>query len=373
MIRRAYWIATLIFLGLVAAKFDGQTGFTRLIRFGETWQAKRLHSIQSLPVAIASKSNGYDGQFYAQIALDPLLRDPELGQVLDAPAYRAHRILTPGIAAILGFGSPWWTLQAYALLNVACWLALGWLLWGWTGEHDWQAFARWFGCMFSMGVLESVRQSLVDLPALLLLSLAIHSAGKSLGAKRSITWLALGNLAKETTFLGALALHVPALLKRESRWRSLGVLIVCAVPLGIWWLYVDRRFRGLPAAESLNNFTWPLLGMVEQSKICFHALLQGDFDGRYSFGLLAIVGLFVQSFILWRNRDFDSAWWRIGAAYSILLLFLSLWVWSGYWAACRAVLPLTISFNLLLPTGRSFWPLWVVGNLTLLHAIWRFL
>ena len=77
--------------------------------------------------------------------------------------------------------------------------------------------------------------------------------------------------------------------------------------------------------------------------------------------------------ILWRTPQFSSPWWRIGAAYSFLLLFLGTWVWSGYWAVCRAVLPMTITFNLLLPVNRAFWPLWILGNLTVLHAIWRFL
>jgi hypothetical protein len=34
---------------------------------------------------------------------------------------------------------------------------------------------------------------------------------------------------------------------------------------------------------------------------------------------------------------------------------------------------MTIAFNLLLPANRFFWPVWIVGNLVLLHAVWRFL
>ena len=49
------------------------------------------------------------------------------------------------------------------------------------------------------------------------------------------------------------------------------------------------------------------------------------------------------------------------------------WVWSGYWAACRAVLPMTLAFNLLLPAGRGFWIWWIAGNLALFHGVWRFL
>lgn len=147
----AYWIASLLLAILVLDKFSPQTGFTSLIRFGEAWQNRRHSSLQNLPVATVSASSGYDGQFYAQIALDPLLRDAEFARIIDAPAYRARRILVPATAATLGFGSPWWTLQAYALINVFCWFALGWLLLRHIGGHSWPDFARWAGCMFSLG------------------------------------------------------------------------------------------------------------------------------------------------------------------------------------------------------------------------------
>lgn len=371
-IRYAYCLAVLVFMMLVGAKFDRETGFITLIRFGETWQDKRLKSLKKLPLAPTANSSGYDGQFYAQIAIDPLLRDPELAHVIDAPAYRARRILVPATAAMLGGGVPWWTLQAYALINVVCWLVLAWLLRKWIGDDDWIAFARWTGCLFSMGVLDSVRQSLVDLPALLLLSLAIHSYIR-VSIPKSTLWLVLGNLAKETTLIGATALSAASIFSKQPKARILGSLVICALPLGLWWLYVNHRFSSNSDGEGLGNFTWPFLGLFAHAKLCLLQLAHGDFDSRYSFGLLATSGFFIQTFVLWCKRDFKSPWWRVGAAYSLLLPFLSIWVWSGYWAACRAVLPLTIAFNLLLPAKRSFWPLWVLGNLTLVHAIWRFL
>jgi hypothetical protein len=202
----AYWIAAVLFTVLVLAKFSPQTGFTSLIHFGETGQEHRLPALQNLPLATVPPSSGYDGQFYAQIALDPFLRGPELASVIDAPAYRARRILTPATAAVLGLGNPWWTLQAYALLNVLCWFALGLLLYWQLAPDVRFAFVRWAGCMFSLGVLDSVRQSLVDLPTLLLLVLAVD-ASKQARSGRSLLWLALASLAKEISLLGALALQ----------------------------------------------------------------------------------------------------------------------------------------------------------------------
>lgn len=368
----ACWITSLLFAALVFAQFSRQNGFTGLIRFGETWQDRRHRALHNLPIATILGSNGYDGQFYAQVALDPLLRGPELARVIDAPAYRARRILTPAAAAILGFGDPWWTLQAYALINVLCWFGLGWLLLRQIDGTGWPAFARWAGCMFSLGVLDSVRQSLVDLPALLLLALAV-SAYTSARTARSAFWLGLGMLAKETNLLGSLALFCDKSIKTFPWKRALITFAAAALPLALWSLYVRERFSDSSTGNALGNFTWPLVGMLAQAKYSLREVFQGNFDSRYSFCLIALLGLLIQAWVLWRNRQPASPWWRIGVAHSILLLFLSSWVWSGYWAACRAVLPMTIAFNLLLPANRWFWPLWISGNLTLLHAVWRFL
>ncbi len=372
MSRHAYWIASVFLAALVLAKFSPRTGFTSLIRFGETWQDRRHSALQSLPIATVPRSSGYDGQFYAQIALDPLLRGSELERDLDAPAYRARRILTPAAAAMLGFGNPWWILQTYALLNVFCWFVLGWLLRACVGNSGWVSFARWTGCMFSMGVLESVRQSLVDLPALLLLSLAVQTEAKS---RRSTTalWLALGSLAKESTFLGTVALNAHKLVLKPGRWRALSIVLIAAAPIGLWSLYVHHRFSGASFSAGLGNLSGPFFGLLVEARLCLREVLSANFDGRYAFGLLAIIGFLIQTATLWRKPQFQSSWWRIGAAYSMLLPFLGTWVWSGYWSACRTMLPLTVAFNLLLPGNRNFWPLWIAGNLTLLHAIWRFL
>jgi len=369
----AYRLALVLFAALVLLKFSPQTGFTSLIRFGETWQDRRHSALQNLPIATVPNSNGYDGQFYAQIAIDPLLRGSELERAIDAPAYRARRILAPAAAALLGLGNPWWTLQAYALLNVICWFALARLLYDCIDSpHNWVGFARWAGCIFSVGVLDSVRQSLVDLPAMLLLSFAIHSYAQARTAKTAL-WLALSNLTRETGLLGTIALNGTELFGKPRRWSAVVIIFVAAALPALWSLYVNQRFSGTSTYEGFVSFSWPMFGIFSETKLCLRELLHGNFDGRYSFGLLAIGGLLTQAITLWRAPDLQSAWWRVGAAYSSLLPFIGVVIWSGYWAVCRYELPMTIAFNLLLPRGRSFWPLWIVGNLTLLHGLWRFL
>ena len=363
-----FWLALLFLSLLVALKFDRASGFTSLLHFGEPWATRRLPAAQGEPLAVAAKSTGYDGQFYAQLALAPTLRDPALASALDAPAYRARRILAPATAQIIGLGRPWLVLNAYALLNAACWFVFAFLLWREIADASLAGCARWLGCVFSLGVLDSVRQSLVDLPALLLLVLALrlHRASQE---RRSTLALALGHLTKETNLLASLALFGwPLRLDR----RRLAQLALSALPLLAWTLYVAQRFPE-PASQGLGNFTWPLVGAASQFFASAQQLTVGNFDSRHLFAFAALLGLALQTYVLWRRREPANPWWRIGAAYSVLLLFLGPWVWSGYWAACRAVLPLTLAFNLLLPAGRAFWPLWILGNLTALHGVWRFL
>ena len=370
-IPKAHLLAMAGLLLLVIAKYDDAAGFTPLIRFGETSKNPRLEVINHLPVAMIEGSNGYDGQFYAQLALDPLLQQPELAGALDVPAYRARRILMPATAATLGLGQPWPTLQAFALINVACWLALGWLLHARLVNDD-HGPARWFGCMFALGVLDSVRQSLVDLPALLLLALSVHAYEHARERSASI-WGALGNLTKETNLLGFVALQTDVLTRPRPWRRFLVGAAIAAGPLALWSFYVHSRLGGDAAGVGFGNFTWPGVGIVTHIIASARGVLNGDFDSRFTFGLLGSIALLIQATWLWFIWRPAEAWWRIGAAYSILMILLSAWVWSSYWAACRAVLPMTIAFNLLLPGKRGFWPWWILGNITVLHGVWRFL
>jgi hypothetical protein len=363
-----FWLTVLVFAILVASKYDRVTGFTSLLHSGEPWATRRLPAAQPLPIAVTPSSTGYDGQFYAQLALAPTLRDPALVTALDAPAYRARRILAPAIAHAIGLGHPWLVLNAFALLNVACWLAFAWLLWREIADPSAIGAARWLVCVLSLGVLDSVRQSLVDLPVLLLLLIAVRQQ-RAARPGGSAFALALGNLAKETNLFASLALLG---WQRPSR-RQLTLLGACALPIALWAAYVASRFPSEPVTTGSGNFTWPAVAAVAQFTTSAREVLAGNFDSRHIFAVLGIVGSALQLTVLLRRRTLAAPWWRIGVAYGVLLLFLGPWVWSGYWAACRAALPLTIAFNLLLPAGRSFWPLLILGNLTALHGVWRFL
>ena len=88
----------IVYLGLALAfaiaigrSYDRHTGFTSSEVFGDRFRARRLPQLHDIPI-YTYRGDGYDGQFYAQLAVagNPLAR--ELRVALDAPAYRSRRI-----------------------------------------------------------------------------------------------------------------------------------------------------------------------------------------------------------------------------------------------------------------------------------------
>lgn len=360
---------TLFVLAMVAVRWDARTGFTSLLRFGETFSARRLPALDGIPVK-TFPAHGYDGQFYAQLAVvgDPAA--PEAAVALDNARYRARRILLPGLAHILGLGNVRLTLNLYALLNVAAWLALGWRLrrialpLGAHGPWIWSA------TMLSLGALESVRLSLTDLPATLLLvtGFELAAAGRRAAA---VGLLALGGLTREVALLAAPMLDSGPVATIRIWPHRIRDLILATLPLGLWLWWLNTHVGG--DAVGGRNFDWPGVALARHAGACVRALAGGNFDGRFVFGLLAAFSFGYQSLFLVRRWREPSPWVRLGLPFALLFWFLGEQVWHGYWAAARTLLPLTLAFNLSIPRDRFFgWRL-AAGNLCLLHGVWRFL
>src|SRR5690606_12205186 len=113
----------LLFLVAISRFRHPEYGFTGLIQFGGQFARYALPAVAAVPHAIQPGS-GYDGQFYAQLSIDPTLRDPALDRAIDSLPVRGRRILLSWTAFLVGLGQPAWILQVYALQNVVFWLAL---------------------------------------------------------------------------------------------------------------------------------------------------------------------------------------------------------------------------------------------------------
>ena len=351
-----------LFLALVARFYHPGLGFSALLVIPEGDEAYQIPALRDLPHFKYRVGHAYDGAMYVQLAMVPLLRDPAIDRALDAPAYRARRILFCWTAYALGLGRPAWIMQAYALQNVLCWLILAWFITRWFPLHHPRFFALWAGSMFSHGLLTSARLSVLDGPSLLLLALAAAAA------ERGRTWLTsavvgIAALGRETNLLGGVMLGWP---RGWRGWlRGAGAAVVMLLPLLIWQDYVWSIYRGTSVSEGTGQITMPLSGYVMKwSRTLQHAR---TIDTHLTMGqLLVLVALTVQTaYIAW-TRKWSAPWWKLAAAYALLMLTVNWAVWEGYpGAITRVTLPLKFGFNVLLARDqpRGFWAWLVLGNL----------
>lgn len=346
--------------------YSPDTGFTSLILFGEQFEDAAVPDLRAVPHAVVT-GEGYDGQFYAQLALDPFLQSQPIVSALDGGAYRGRRILLPWTAHLLGFGQPWFILQAYAPINVACWLGLGFLLLRWLPPGALRPTLAWAACMLSDGLMASMRRALPDGPGMLLLAVGVAAVEQN---RRGVTVgvLGLAGLARETTLLAAPIL-APA--QASARMKTTLVLqgLLVLTPLLLWLGYLS--YVGLPpGGAGYRNFAAPLAGYLDKWFTTLRTLGAEGWDSSARFSLLGLISLTTQALVLFWQREWRTPWWRMGVAYAGLMFVLGPAVWEGDpGAVTRVVLPMTVAFNVLLCRSRLFWPLWVLGNASALHGV----
>ena len=84
-----------LLLASVARLYHPQYGFTEMIGFASPGTGE-LPVLQAIPHYRHSPWGSYDGQFYAQLALEPLLRDAAIDGALDLAPYRARASFSAG-------------------------------------------------------------------------------------------------------------------------------------------------------------------------------------------------------------------------------------------------------------------------------------
>ena len=369
-VRVAYLASVGLFLWCVAQFFHHDTGFSSLISIGDEFAASQTTALRRTPHYVYEGSPGYDGAYYVQLALHPTLDNPELTKAIDNLPYRAKRILFCWAAWGLGLGQPAWIVQAHALINVVCWLVLAVVLLRWFPPTSWENFLRWAAVMFSHGVVMSVRHSLVDAPSLLLVALALRWLEQDRARAGAVT-LALAGLGKETSLLAGAGTDFD--WRAPRTWgRAALVLVAIALPLAAWVGYVRWKFG--PAEDpGLGNFTLPFAGFWEKARLAGQEALGRDAGGLTWATAGVVIALAVQWLFFatrWRPAD---RWWRVGAAFALMMVFLSTPVWEGYpGASTRVLLPMTLAFNVLVPRGARWLPLLLVGNLTVAASAFEF-
>jgi hypothetical protein len=353
------------FVVAVASAHDDRGGFTPLIFFGGNFEARRLAALKDVPILTVRGSTGYDGQFYAQLAVAGNPFASELRTALDCAPYRARRIVLPLVAHLAGLGRAAWVLQIFALANLACWLALAWLLarW-WFPPSDTHNLLRWVGTLFGAGLVGSVTQSLTDGPALLAIAAGVRALERN-RARLAMLALSLAGLVRETAVLAA-SLFAPGAGRDRRAWaRAALVMAACVAPTLAWALLLRAHYGESCGAR---NFAPPLSGLLGKLHELYAGRMRHGFVGVKEEAFVT-ASLAVQALFILARPQPARPWWRIGAAFAVLWCCLGPAVWEGpHSAVARAVLPLTLAFNVLAPRTRAGLALLLAGNLSVLAA-----
>jgi hypothetical protein len=353
------------FLGSIARFYHPGTGFTSLIGFpaGHEYEAPQMRDIPHFDYPAWAS---YDGQYYAQRAFDPFIRDPLVDRAMDLAPFRARRILFSWTACVAGLGRPSWILEAYARQNVAAWLVLAWLLARWLPPRTPRGLALWGACLLSHGLLWSVRFALLDGPSLVLTVLAVRLVedGHPLWSAATV---GLNGLGRETNVLAGLAQPLPRSGRDWGRLLVAATLVI--LPLLLWEDYLRSIYRSTIFAGA-DQLTIPGSGLAITAGRVVHALRSATATSGDALQLCILLALVVQALFLVVHVRLRDTWWRIGAAYVGLMLVLNVVLWAPTTGAVtRVLLPMTVAFNVLLAretrSGR-FWPWFLAGNLHLI-------
>lgn len=362
-----YAVIVVLFLAAVARFHDPETGFTTLIVFGEQFQERALPALRALPHRVYEGS-GYDGQFYAQLALEPLLRSADLSEALDSLPYRARRILLSWTAYVLGAGRPAWVVEAYALQNIGFWLLLGALLLRWLPPVNLRHWFAWSACLLGAGAVASVRQALTDLPSAALVTLAyVVSETRFVVVAGAV--LGVSGLARETNLLGVAGIDWPDLWRSRRRRSGLIALVLAVLPIVMWLGYMAHVMGPRAWRAGEDNVGLPFAGLAVYVQRAWYDIAFSGWAAASILGLVCLAStLWQAAYLTWR-AEWHDRWWRLGMVYALLMVGLGFQVWEGNpGASVRALLPMTLAYNILIVRSRWFWPLLVAGNVAVVPA-----
>lgn len=293
--------------------------------------------------------NQGDGQAFAALAQDPLLRRPEAFGGDDAEAaYRAQRPLLGWLVWATSAG------QAEAVPGVLlAWAVAGAVALAWGTR----VLAARFGRRWDLAALA------VLLPGSVAVLDWTGPEGLAAGAALLALWwwrrsarswavvlLVVASLLRETMVLVAVAIGVWELVRDPRGWRSLVPLLAAPLAVLAWWEALRWRFDALPtdaASAGEGRLGVPFAGLVGGI---------GYWDTADAVVAFVLAALLVAA--VWQHRSAgrqgDGLLWAVVGVYGLLGILLGTEVWKRWQDFGRALLPLSaVAFVLALPVSST--------------------
>jgi hypothetical protein len=326
-------------------------------------------------------SDGYDGQFYYRLALDPFTSThTENGLSFDVPTYRQQRIVYPSLAWLLSQGNPALAPWALILVNWFGLCCLAWLAGAFFRDQGQHALKGALVVLLPVFQL-SLSRDLTEISACALLMAALLFLGRDKELFATL-FMVLAVIARETTLLvplGGLAawLVCPRLGLRRARvpWTfvtlPLLAFILLQAQLAQHW--------GLPAPIHTGggNLGLPLYWFIKQAPTLFGASGASRALNLAGLGFLVLCAtLFLGTLQRLRRSQpnpsgestpvFFADALLFGALLSgALVLCLGQDFWTGIWGFMRGACEFTFLGALLTLSlgGRRELFLWSTGTL----------
>jgi hypothetical protein len=301
------------------------------------------------PVTLADApsygAQGYDGQFYAALATDPLLRHDETVLALDSPRYRAVHLTVPVVSWLLGAMQP---AAAVRLYQALCWLlalAAIYLAADWLREHG---RSPWWALLLvpNAGVATSIMRCTQDGAALAFVLAALWARRRERRAL-TIALLVAATLTRETMILAACAVAFSEYSAGRTRQAVRLVAVPGAALVGVMlWRLVTVPTGPLLGGSFAAPFQWVLLK--------FDQMLAANIKitSIELWGFLALIAALAALAAFGRTESAFTAEELIFLAFMVVSWTFSFAVYVDVYGYMRALMPLPF-FALLIGATRT--------------------
>ncbi len=313
----------------------------------------RLADARAVPpgLSIRPESDGYDGQFFYRLALDPFTtRATDFGITMGHPAWRQQRIVYPLLVCGLALGQAGAIPAALIAINYLAVCGIAWL--GGTLAQALNRHALW-GSVLALypGFLFTLARDTAEI-----VEIGWVLAGMWCVLRQRNWWaalcLSLAVLTKETALLAVLGIGAAYVWGARKTIRPQAFLVPLAV-VAIWHTYLFLQWQRWPVTGGTGDLNWPLAEFIA---LVTRAVGVGAASSKRTLLEVIFIGVVaVAPLLAWRRshtaRPIKIAW----ALYGALALFFSRALWIENTAYFRALVDFYIWGMLIVLGAASRW------------------